>query len=538
MRKYLFLFIIVFFNSPVLFAQVLTKSSQDSLVLLLSKTTDVSGKIQILNQLANSQMQTDPVGSASFIREMIQLIEQCPEEEAEKHYQRVAIFYLSCNVYDQAYEYFLKSLNIAEKLGDQQEVCIVTSNIGGVYLKLFKFEEALDYFRRSLDVVLKLIEDGNTELKTELCALYNNVGLTYGRLGKTNVAITHMEKAIELTPPDRKMQLARYYCNVAPMYFAIGEELKAFDCVGKSIELGDGPGADGWIGYCYYMEASFYYQKRDLKTAAELLDRALERVGKGTYKTVFRDIYGLYVDVCKASGDYKQALIYLEKLYEVKADLVNDDVLSKVTSLKLQYDFDKKAAEQELVMQKEKFKHRLLMTVAGMLIIILMLLYLVVRARAKQIKMQKNELERDLELRNKELTSNVMYLMHNADMVKEIILRLVNLRPNLKPENVQVVKKVIEDLQALTRNDLWSEFETRFNRVHTDFYKKLQEKFPDLTPAELKMCAFLKLNMSSKEISSLTGITSKSVDVMRARIRKKLNISNTEVNLVTFLAEY
>lgn len=77
-----------------------------------------------------------------------------------------------------------------------------------------------------------------------------------------------------------------------------------------------------------------------------------------------------------------------------------------------------------------------------------------------------------------------------------------------------------------------------FNRVHLDFYKKLQRIAPDLTPTELKLCAFLRLNMSTKEISSLTQSSDRSIDVMRGRIRKKLNITNTTTNLITFLSEF
>lgn len=161
-----------------------------------------------------------------------------------------------------------------------------------------------------------------------------------------------------------------------------------------------------------------------------------------------------------------------------------------------------------------------------------------VMMRMKRIHMEKKMLEKDLEFRNREMTTTAMTLMKNADLIREIILRLMELKPNLKSENAPVVKEVIRKLQSLTQNDVWDEFEVRFNRVHVDFYRKLKEHCPDLTPTELKVCAFLRLNMSSKEISTLMGINSKSVDILRARIRKRLDMTNTNTNLITFLADF
>jgi DNA-binding CsgD family transcriptional regulator len=62
-------------------------------------------------------------------------------------------------------------------------------------------------------------------------------------------------------------------------------------------------------------------------------------------------------------------------------------------------------------------------------------------------------------------------------------------------------------------------------------------KYPDLTQSELKLCAFLRLNMSTKEISELTGQRILTIDHARYRLRKKLGISNSEINLVTFLSQ-
>ena len=75
-------------------------------------------------------------------------------------------------------------------------------------------------------------------------------------------------------------------------------------------------------------------------------------------------------------------------------------------------------------------------------------------------------------------------------------------------------------------------------RVHPGFYEKLCADFPNLTQSELRLCAFLKLNLNTKEIAAINNITINSAKVARSRLRKKLNISDINDNLVEFLSQY
>jgi len=82
---------------------------------------------------------------------------------------------------------------------------------------------------------------------------------------------------------------------------------------------------------------------------------------------------------------------------------------------------------------------------------------------------------------------------------------------------------------------IWEEFEMRFHNVHNDFYDKLNAVFPGLSINEKRLCSFLRLNMTTKEISSITGQTPKSIEMARTRLRKKLNLTNSETSLTDFL---
>lgn len=99
--------------------------------------------------------------------------------------------------------------------------------------------------------------------------------------------------------------------------------------------------------------------------------------------------------------------------------------------------------------------------------------------------------------------------------------------------------ELMQTIKALSSNQnfkVWEEFETRFSKVHDEFYKKLRINYPQLTPTEIKICAFLKLNMNTKDIASLTNRSPRTIENTRQSIRKKLTI-DAETNLVNFLLD-
>jgi len=94
--------------------------------------------------------------------------------------------------------------------------------------------------------------------------------------------------------------------------------------------------------------------------------------------------------------------------------------------------------------------------------------------------------------------------------------------------------RLIRDVEK--GDDNKTQFNMHFNNVNEDFFNTLKDLFPDITPNELKLCAYLKLNLSTKEIAQLMNITIKAVEVARYRLRKKLNI-RPDINLYDFLMQ-
>ena len=102
-------------------------------------------------------------------------------------------------------------------------------------------------------------------------------------------------------------------------------------------------------------------------------------------------------------------------------------------------------------------------------------------------------------------------------------------------ESKHQVDSLIKTLEKdIMGQDEWDKFEVHFDQVHEDFMKKLRNNYPELTPKDLRLCAYLRMNLSSKEIAPLLNISIRGVEISRYRLRKKLYLSR-DANLTDFM---
>lgn len=160
-------------------------------------------------------------------------------------------------------------------------------------------------------------------------------------------------------------------------------------------------------------------------------------------------------------------------------------------------------------------------------------------ATEKQIiKLQTEKLQVELAGKNRELANSATSLVYKNELLQKLSQEILKLKDtNGKPlseEQLRKIQKVIDEGMNDERD--WNLFESSFNEAHESFFKKLKVNHPDLIPNDLKLCAYLRLNMSSKEMASLLNISLRGVEIRRYRLRKKLEIPHDK-NLVEFLME-
>ncbi|MBN2890385.1 MAG: response regulator [Bacteroidales bacterium] len=143
-----------------------------------------------------------------------------------------------------------------------------------------------------------------------------------------------------------------------------------------------------------------------------------------------------------------------------------------------------------------------------------------------------------VEKKNSELIENTLYLIKNNEFNLKINKKLQEILNTVdNPSLEHDIILLIRDIDQKIKSDSWQRFQTSFNSVYDDFYKNILHDYPDLSTTELKLSAFLKLGLNSKDIASIMYINADSVKVARSRLRKKLDIDGN-INLQVFFSKY
>ena len=153
-------------------------------------------------------------------------------------------------------------------------------------------------------------------------------------------------------------------------------------------------------------------------------------------------------------------------------------------------------------------------------------------AIAIQQEMELQKSKEILELKNKELTTSALQIIEKDEFIERLKLSLIE----DKDVDVRTINKMIKTIQSSPSSN-WKEFDARFTAVNQSFYTNLKDKYPGLGQTDLKICALIKLNFSSKDMASLLGISFESVHTSRYRLRKKFKLERND-NLNEFIANF
>jgi DNA-binding CsgD family transcriptional regulator len=336
--------------------------------------------------------------------------------------------------------------------------------------------------------------------------LLNNFGTLYRDMGDFDKGLEYYQKALDVrTAIKDKFGMARSYLNIGTFYtLTRKDEAKAEFYLKKGLELGQENGSLLTVNSASGLLHNFYKERKDFEKAYE----------------------------------------YLLLNQEVSDSLFNSESTRKIAQLEMQSEFDRKQAQREVLEKERQFYYFMVGSGLIFLLVVVTLLFFLQRSKTKRSELEQNQLElekaalkNDLAMKDKELAANIMYLLNKNELINTISEKLLDIKKQVNADSQSAVQKLVLDLQSNLQPELWQEFEFRFQQVHEKFYKILNERFPDLTPSERRLCAFLKLDMTTKEISAITHQNAKSIDVARTRLRKKLNLTGTDHNLVTFLAQ-
>ncbi len=161
------------------------------------------------------------------------------------------------------------------------------------------------------------------------------------------------------------------------------------------------------------------------------------------------------------------------------------------------------------------------------------------KAENELVALRNEKLQAEIDFKNSELATSAMHLVQKGELITKIKGDLNHIMKVMDNEKaVNEMKKMIKVLGEDDKMDKdWEHFAQHFDKVHSDFVVALKESHPTITPNELKLCAYLRMNLSTKEIAQLMNISVRGVEISRYRLRKKLGIPS-EMNLFDFLISF
>lgn len=433
--------------------------------------------------------------------------------------------------YADAYFIYRDKIDRLRKIGDDFWAAKATVGIGAIMQELGEYHEALRNYKSA--------EDNFKRAGSFACVTKNTLNLA-----NINYLLGFTSKALEyLDGLERNKYVVNdsvYVTNVLVSRFQISDysdreaALKAFEMSRKINNL-------PLRTIALMSVAALAHNDGDLRKAIDYLRQALEITEKTgdipDRKNVLESLSECYagLEMTDSVDFYRNEILLLtESLYN------RDNVakLKKAEHLATINQYEERIAQEN---EKHRLRQTLVISLSGFMCVILVLSLCLMwysKRKTESDRKLEEEKSRHLETLNeqyslhiesieKELTGNTMLLARKNAKLKELAAKIKELQCNgniATTEGKEINDKIYNELST----DDWRFFKLRFDKVHPTFFSSLKERYPSLSKTDLRLCAYIRVGMSAKEIAQILSVRPDTVNTSRYRIRKKMNLNSSD----------
>ncbi len=494
-----------------------------------------------MNRVTNNYLHNGRnIEAIKFLNGALRIMEEKTGLDTLETHALLSIYVCIGAAYEQAgmpgigLDYYMKGLKLADDTIYNPKRAMLYNNIGVLYCEGGIYDKGEDYFKKALDINLKA---GSS---TEIYLNYTNLADTYERTGELQRAVDAALRSLQHVTPEKNPE-SYYYTQIAlaNLYNRTGDVELATTYAENAIRHLEEINYVIGMVEAYEAYARIYLNRQMSDSAMVYADKSLRMAREAGLHRNESSVLSVMIDVCNSRGDSEKAIRMLERSRQLEDSLHNAENRLRLT----QWDATGQTAlgdAGELTSGPNKWilSVCLLLLVAA---IVLLLLYFRLRHNREE-KLQQGaddtrELLRTLDRKNRELTSLSLEkmkahegLMSVCDDLRHVLLEL---NPKLTAQRARI-RELLGKLDSMSDNNPDEEFRHFFAEVHPDFYKALTERYPELTMRDLRLCAFLYLGLTTKEIATITYREVRSVESARNRLRKKLNLDLND-DLTTYL---
>ncbi|MDC6388389.1 tetratricopeptide repeat protein [Maribacter sp. PR1] len=396
-----------------------------------------------------------------------------------------------------ALRYFNESNAIYTEVNDFLFQSYVWSDKGNVYLAIKDYGEAI----KSYNTSIRISEEHDFKESKSLALA--NLAIALREQGQYTQAILAFNESVKDLEHEESManKIVHEY-HLGYTYALMGQQENALDHLNRSVEWADSVG-----------------QSNELKNALDYRSKA----------------YALW-------GMEKSALMDLLKMNVIKDSIFNAKKSRQIEQLQTLYETEKK--EAEIALQEEEIKTLNAQSKADKLqkgiyaggmasaLAVSGLLFFGFRQRIKKNRIAREKQEaiyqQEIEHKQKELASQTLHLVQKNTFIQELMENLENIKNS--PEKFKMeFRRIVMLLKKENASDKdWEVFKSYFADVHNDFDQKLKTIYPDISEKEIRLAAFLRMNLTTKEIAATLNVLPDSILKSKYRLKKKLGLGKDQ----------
>lgn len=470
-----------------------------------------------------------------------------------------------------AHECFQESLNLAEKAKDTLQIATANNNLGNYYNYRGLHKISLEYYLTSL----KLKREINYTEGIDVALV--NIGIVFDQQGKHKQALEHYEQALVLKKASRdNVGVGICYENMGIAHaenHAFGKASECFDkalaiyeahditryiisvqlsAISAELESGNSLNATSrlkkleptirksedvvMLQIWHDLHAKLNLEQNRLNLAHQFADSSLNYAEQSEDISLIISSYNRLAELEKVKGNEQNLLRYTNTALKLKDSLNQLNNRVAIEEMQLRYESNElqnkinlQQKDIELLNLSNRLKMYSILLVGSIALLIIGSLYFKYR-RSENAKRMLNE---EVNIRNKELLSYTVRTAKKNEAIQKL-KKTLNESINDANPNPPYRAKLFSLFKEIEQTeDHWKVFRLRFEKIDPTFFEELSHRFK-LTETDLRICALIKLNVTTQEAANMLNITADSVNKSRYRLRKKLNLPK-EVELNSFI---
>lgn len=480
-----------------------------------------------------------------------------------------------------ALEYYTRALKTAEESNNTSDymlksIAISNEGIGGLYRLLGQYKLAITYYKNSLEYEERLGSLLGMAIDN------HNIGKSYGYLGLYDSALYYHNKSLEYNKQmNSTFGKAICYNSLGKILMFQNEHQKAYQLFIPALKMAESTGDSTYIVNSNINLGWYHLVKHSNDSANLYIQKAIEISKRIGYKAALMQGYELLSDLEQIKGDHPKALRYFKESNIYKDSIANEKNQQYLVDLTILYDIEKNKRTIEKLQYNAMLNKRvqnsknIVIVLLGIVALVLFaLIFQKLQAMKKnkvihdqkedmfnmqlelkvlqnerllaenkqqesekellQDKLAANELARQNEImamqkeidhKNRELATAAAYAIKKGESMRVFLDSIEKLKLQ-KSDSKAALTKLQKDIEMQMNPDSdWENFSLHFDKVHPNYFKNLKQKHPNITNHELRLCAYLIMNLSNKEIALLLFISSDAVQKAKYRLKKKFSLS-------------